>query len=74
MAVILYIAGNSEDIKCVCRKFGVKVVFRSGQTLCSLLTRVNERCTATEVEIQCGVPDPLQMQIRSTLEILNGDW
>ena len=74
MAVILYAAGDNEDIRCVCRKFGERVVFRSGQTLCQLLARVNEEYTVTGEKMQHVVPYPLQMQIRSTLEILNGDW
>ena len=48
MAVIPYIVGVSEDIKCVCGKFGARVVFRSGQILHSMLTRVKDTL----------VPDP----------------
>ena len=31
--VIPYVAGMSEDIRCVCRKFNIRVVFKSGRTL-----------------------------------------
>ena len=45
--MIPYVPGNSEDIKHVSGKLGMKVVYRSGQALCSLLTRVNEEMTTT---------------------------
>ena len=31
--VIPYVAGMSEDIRCVCRKFNIRVVFKSGRIL-----------------------------------------
>ena len=37
-AVISYVVEMSEDNECVCRKYGIKVVFRSGQTLHWTLT------------------------------------
>ena len=37
-----YMEGVSEDIRRVCRKFGLKVVFRSGLSLRSMLTRVKD--------------------------------
>ena len=42
LVVIPYVAGMSEDIRCVCRKFNTRVVFKSGQTLCSMLTKVKD--------------------------------
>ena len=45
--MIPYVAGDSEDMKHISGRFGVNVVYRSGQTLCSLLTTVNEGHTAT---------------------------
>ena len=42
LVVISYAAGMSEDIRCVCRKFNIRVVFKSGQTLCSMLTKVKD--------------------------------
>ena len=36
--VVPYVVEMSEDNKCVCRKFDIKVVFRSGQILYSSLT------------------------------------
>ena len=40
--VIPYVAGMSEDIRRVCRKFNIRVVFKSGQTLRSMLTKVKD--------------------------------
>ena len=37
-----YAEGVSEDVRQVCRKFGMKVVFRSGHSLCSMLTKVKD--------------------------------
>ena len=42
LVVIPYVAGMSEDIRCVCRKFNIRVVFKSGRTLRSLLTKVKD--------------------------------
>ena len=35
-------AGMSEDIRRVCRKFNIRVVFKSGQILHSMLTKVKD--------------------------------
>ena len=32
----------SEDVRCVCRKLNIGVVFKSGCTLCSMLTKVKD--------------------------------
>jgi len=32
----------SEDIRHVCKKFDIRVVFNSGQTPCSMLTKVKD--------------------------------
>ena len=42
LVVIPYVAGMSEDIRRVCRKFNIRVVFKSGQTLRSMLTKVKD--------------------------------
>ena len=42
LVVLPYTAGVSEDIRQVCRRFDMRVVFKSGQTLCSLLTKVKD--------------------------------
>ena len=42
LVMLPYIEGVSEDVKWVCRKFGMKVVFRSGQSLRSMLTKVKD--------------------------------
>ena len=35
-------AGMSEDVRRVCRKLNIGVVFKSGCTLCSMLTKVKD--------------------------------
>ena len=42
LVVITYVAGMSEDIRRVCRKFNIRVVFKSRRTLRSMLTKVKE--------------------------------
>ena len=42
LVVIPYVAGMSEDIRRVCRKFNIRVVFKSGLTLHSMLTKVKD--------------------------------
>ena len=46
LVVISYVAGMSEDIRRVCRKFNIRVVFKSGQTLCLMLTKVKGYVTS----------------------------
>ena len=41
--MIPYMAGISEDVRCICRKFGFRVVFKSGYTLRPKLTRVKDK-------------------------------
>ena len=42
LMMIPYVAGLSEDIRRICRRFNIKVIFRSGRTLRSMLTRVKD--------------------------------
>ena len=42
LVVIPYVAGMSEDIRRVCRKFNIRVVFNSRRTLHSMLTKVKD--------------------------------
>ena len=42
LVVIPYVAGMSENIRRVCRKFNIRVVFKSGWTLHSMLTKVKD--------------------------------
>ena len=42
LVVIPYVAGMSKDIRRVCRKFNIRVVFKSGRTLRSMLTKVKD--------------------------------
>ena len=46
MEVIPYVAGTSEDIWHICRKFNLRVVFTSGWTLHSMLTKVKDIFTS----------------------------
>ena len=41
--IIPYVKGLSEDIRRVCRKFDIKVVFRSGVSLRSKLSKVKDK-------------------------------
>ena len=40
--IIPYIAGVSEEIRRVCLDYDVRVAFKTGRTMCSKLTRVND--------------------------------
>ena len=40
--IIVYIAGLSEDIMRICRRFEFRVLISAGQTLYSMLTRMND--------------------------------
>ena len=60
LVMLPYIEGVNEDVKRVCRKFGMKVVFRSGQSLRSMLTKVKDPPDDREAG-QGGVPRPLQL-------------
>ena len=42
LVMLPYTEGVSEDIRRVCRKFGMKVVFKSGLSLRSMLTKVKD--------------------------------
>ena len=42
LAVIPYVSSVSEQIRKVCEKFDLRVVFKSGPTLPSLLTKVKD--------------------------------
>ena len=42
LVVIPYVAGMRKDIKCVCRKFNIRVVFKSRRTLRSMLIKVKD--------------------------------
>ena len=41
--VIPYVRGLSEDIRRVCRQFGIRTVFKSAPTLREKLTRVKDK-------------------------------
>ena len=40
--VLPYTTGVSEDIRRVCGKYGIKVIFKAGRSLCSVLTKVKD--------------------------------
>ena len=42
LVVIPYVAGMSEDIRHVCRKFNIRVIFKSRRTLHSMLNKVKD--------------------------------
>ena len=42
LVMLPYVAGVSEDIRRVCRKFDMRVVFKSGRTLRTMLTKVKD--------------------------------
>ena len=52
LVVLPYTAGVSENIRRVCQKFGMKVVFRSSHSLRSMLTKVKD---AVPMEKQANV-------------------
>ena len=58
LVVIPYVAGMSEDIRRVCRRFNIRVVFKSGWTLCSMLTKVKDTLPLGEQSISY----PLQLR------------
>ena len=43
LIIIPYVKGLSEEIRRVCRKFDIKVVFRSGVSLKSKLSKVKDK-------------------------------
>ena len=42
LVAIPYVSGLSEDIRRVCRRFGIRVVFRSGMNLRSQLSQLKD--------------------------------
>ena len=61
LVTIPYVSGASERIRKACEKFGLKVVFKSGPTLRSLLTRVKDPLpmeklagVVYQIPCQCG--------------------
>ena len=58
--MIPYVSGMSERIRKACEKFDLKVVFKSGPTLRSLLTRVKDTChsmTCPPSDVTTSPPD-----------------
>ena len=46
LVMLPYVAGISEDVRRVCRRFGLKVIFKSGRSLRSVLTKVKDTLPA----------------------------
>ena len=42
LVVLPYTAGVSEDIRRVCGKYGMKVIFKAGRSLCLVQTKVKD--------------------------------
>ena len=55
LVVISHMAGMSEDIRRVCGKFNIRVVFKSGRTLRSMLTKVKDTLLSSAVVQHCGL-------------------
>ena len=62
LVVIPYVAGMSEDIRCVCRKFNIRVVFKSGRTLRSMLTKAKDTLPTGKQSNVHGISYPLQLR------------
>ena len=71
--MIPYIAGMSDDIRSVCRKFDVRVVFKSGWTLRSMLTRVKDTLPVGKQFNMVYRISP-EAVAKFTLGRPNGDW
>ena len=68
LVMLTYTEGVSEDIRRACRKFGMKTVFRSGQSFRSMLTKVKDPLTMEQqakVVYHIGSPEAV---VRLTLE------
>ena len=62
-----YVAGVSERIRRVCRDFDIRVVFKSGSTLRSLLTKVKDpflRRSKQTLSTKCHAPAERCMPVR----------
>ena len=71
LVMLPYMEGVSEDIRWVCRKFGLKVVFRSGLSLRSMLTRVKDTLV---MEKSKGQPEghPTSRQVQPAIPVEMG--
>ena len=73
LVILSYAAGISKDIRQVCRKYGMKVVFRSGLSLHSVLTWVKdslpmEKWSKTVYRIPCSCGKVYIGETRSRLK------
>ena len=73
LVMLPYTEGVSEDIRRVCRKFGLKVVFRSGLSLRSMLTRVKDTLgmekrskVVYQIPCSCGKKYRMDLNFRGT--------
>ena len=63
----------SEDIRRVCRKFNIRVVFKSGRTLCSMLIMVKDTLPLGKQSNVVYIVSPAAA-VRSTSGRPDGDW
>ena len=56
LVVIPYVAGMSKDVRRVCRKFNFRVVFKSGRTPCSMLTKVKDTLPGKQSNVVYRIP------------------
>ena len=56
LVVMPYVAGMSENIRHACRKFNIRVVFTSGWTLCSMLTKVKDTLPSPTAPVLYHIP------------------
>ena len=57
LVMLPYTAGVSEDIRRVCRKYSMRAIFRSGLSLCSVLTRVKDPLPMEKrSKVMCQIP------------------
>ena len=74
LVVMPYMAGMSEDIRHVCRKFNVRVVFKSGRTLRLMLTKVKDTLHYLLVNNPMWYIVSPAAVAKSTSERPNRDW
>ena len=62
LVVIQFVAGMSENIRRVCRKFNIRIVFKSGRTFRSMLTKVKDTLPLGISNPMWHTSYPLQLQ------------
>ena len=57
MVMLPYTVGVSEDIRRVCRKYGIKVILMCGLSLYTVLTKVKDTSPISGEAVQGCVPN-----------------